>query len=85
MISPDDYENSAQADMGRGDTASAMVYAVLALASALNKLADSHYWLADTTTSNLNVTTPGRQSRRSPITAAVSATVQAAPSRCSAR
>jgi hypothetical protein len=54
MISPDDYENSAQADMGRGDTASAMVYAVLALASALNKLADSHYWLADTTASNLN-------------------------------
>jgi hypothetical protein len=47
MISPDDYENSAIAELQRDDTASALVHAVLALASALNKLADSHYWIAE--------------------------------------
>jgi len=40
MIDPDDHENSALNDLANGDTAGALVHAVLALASALNQLAD---------------------------------------------
>jgi hypothetical protein len=60
MISPDDFETSAMADLQRGDTASATVQAMLAIASALNKLADSHYWIAETA----GELTPPKQSPR---------------------
>ena len=67
MISPADYESSANAELQRDDTESALVHAVLALASALNKLADSHYWIAESA-SDLTPPkqAPGRRQRLGP-------------------
>lgn len=42
MISADDHENMALSDMQRDDNQAALVSAVLALASAVNRLADAH-------------------------------------------
>jgi len=41
MISADDHENMALSDMQRDDNQAALVSAVLALASAVNRLADA--------------------------------------------
>jgi hypothetical protein len=42
MIGPGAHEQVAHKDAMEGDNASAMVYAILALASAVNRLADAH-------------------------------------------
>jgi hypothetical protein len=41
MISPDSHEDAAASALSRGDTAEATVLALLALASAVNRLADA--------------------------------------------
>lgn len=47
MIGPGAHEQVAHSDAMEGDNATAMVYAVLALASAVNRLADAQRDLAD--------------------------------------
>jgi hypothetical protein len=42
MIGPGAHEQVAHSDSMNGDNASALVYAILALASAVNRLADAH-------------------------------------------
>jgi len=47
MINPGDHEDSALSALSSGDTEIAKVLALLALASAVNRLADAHGILAD--------------------------------------
>lgn len=48
MISPGDHENVALAEIQRGEPQEALVHALLALASAVDRLADAHESLANT-------------------------------------
>lgn len=48
MISPDDHENTALAEIQRGEPQEALVHALLALASAVDRLASAHESLANT-------------------------------------
>jgi hypothetical protein len=48
MIGPGAHEQAAQSSLMEGDTATATVLALLALASAVNRLADAHQSIART-------------------------------------
>jgi hypothetical protein len=48
MFGPDDHEQRALTELDRGATTEAAVYAMLALAAAMNNLARAHYQLAET-------------------------------------
>jgi hypothetical protein len=49
MISPEDHENAAMNELAHGgDMQAALIEAVLALASAVNRLAAAHDSLAET-------------------------------------